>query len=129
MLLRLPCGDAPVSFIDARDIAELAAVTLWRPGHGGRAYDLYGPESPNYGQATAAVARAFSLSARYEDVPEASYRAQIGTSASAERVLNLYRYYRSGAAAGPAIDLVPLLGRPAHTLADFGTAYRSTFAG
>ena len=39
----VPAGDGALSFVDARDVAAVAAATLTEPGHEGRAYDLTGP--------------------------------------------------------------------------------------
>lgn len=39
-----PFGEAGVSRVDVRDIAEAAAVALTEPGHDGQVYDLVGPE-------------------------------------------------------------------------------------
>jgi uncharacterized protein YbjT (DUF2867 family) len=41
-------GDAQVSYIDARDIAEAAATVLTTEGHEDQAYTLTGPESLSY---------------------------------------------------------------------------------
>jgi len=38
-----PFGNAGVSRVDVRDIAEAAAIALTQPGHDGRTYDLVGP--------------------------------------------------------------------------------------
>ena len=39
-----PYGDAGLSRVDVRDIAEAGAITLTEPGHEGETYDLVGPE-------------------------------------------------------------------------------------
>lgn len=39
-----PYGDAGMSRVDVRDIAEAAAIALTEPGHEGETYDLVGPE-------------------------------------------------------------------------------------
>lgn len=39
-----PYGDAGLSRVDVRDIAEAAAIALTEPGHEGETYDLVGPE-------------------------------------------------------------------------------------
>lgn len=39
-----PFGDAGISRVDVRDIAEAAAIALTEPGHDGQVYDLVGPE-------------------------------------------------------------------------------------
>lgn len=128
-LLRMPCGDAPVSFIDARDIAALAALSLSGRHHDGCAYAMYGPEALSYGQATEAVSRSMYFSARYEDISEDEYRVLSGNGAATERVIDLYRYYRTGAAAGPPIDLSSALGRSAYTLDQFSRFYGPAVSG
>src|SRR3989454_10122852 len=47
--IRSPSGDAKIPFIDARDIAAVAALALTAPGRGGKKYDLTGPEALSYG--------------------------------------------------------------------------------
>lgn len=42
-VLPMPVGDAPIAWIDTRDIAAAAVVALLEPGHAGHAYDLTGP--------------------------------------------------------------------------------------
>ena len=49
-----PIGDAGVSRVDVRDIAEAAAIALTSSGHDGETYDLVGPEA-HTGESTAAV--------------------------------------------------------------------------
>jgi uncharacterized protein YbjT (DUF2867 family) len=44
----VPAGDGKTSFVDARDIGEVAAIVLTKPGHANRAYDLTGPEALDY---------------------------------------------------------------------------------
>lgn len=44
----VPAGDGRTSFVDARDLGEIAAVVLTEPGHKDRAYDLTGPEALDY---------------------------------------------------------------------------------
>jgi uncharacterized protein YbjT (DUF2867 family) len=46
----VPVGEARTSFIDVRDIGEVAAVTLTQPGHENQAYDLTGSEALDYFQ-------------------------------------------------------------------------------
>ncbi|HEY9855421.1 MAG TPA: SDR family oxidoreductase [Stenomitos sp.] len=46
--LFVPAGKGATSFIDARDIAEVAAKTLTEPGHEGQTYALTGAEALGY---------------------------------------------------------------------------------
>ena len=43
-----PVPDAAFSIVDARDVAEVAAVALTEDGHEGKAYGLSGPEAVSY---------------------------------------------------------------------------------
>ncbi|WP_340100765.1 SDR family oxidoreductase [Salinibaculum salinum] len=52
--LFVPAGGGKTSFVDARDVAEVAAVTLTDDGHRNRAYDVTGPEALGYDE-TAAI--------------------------------------------------------------------------
>ncbi|MFC6787179.1 SDR family oxidoreductase [Halobaculum halobium] len=45
----VPAGSGRTSFVDARDIGEIAAVVLTESGHANRAYDLTGPAALEYG--------------------------------------------------------------------------------
>ena len=49
-----PIGEAGVSRVDVRDIAEAAAIALTKTGHEGQTYDLVGPEEMT-GTKTAAI--------------------------------------------------------------------------
>ncbi len=49
-----PIGDAGLSRVDVRDIAEAAAIALTAPGHEGQTYNLIGPELQT-GQSTAKI--------------------------------------------------------------------------
>ena len=53
--LGAPIGDAAVSAIDTRDIAEAAAVTLTTGGHEGRTYTLTGPRAVTHTEIAAAL--------------------------------------------------------------------------
>ncbi len=53
-----PFGDVALPAIDPRDIAEVAAAVLRNPGHGGRTYELTGPEPISPRAQTAAIAEA-----------------------------------------------------------------------
>jgi (4-alkanoyl-5-oxo-2,5-dihydrofuran-3-yl)methyl phosphate reductase len=68
-----PGGEGRVSPVDPRDIAAVAKVVLTEPGHGGRAYDVTGPELLSIADMTAILSRALGKPIRYVDVPVATY--------------------------------------------------------
>lgn len=59
-LIAQPGGGAPISYIDTRDVARVAAHVLTTPGHHSRTYALTGPEALGYDQ----VAERFSIALR-----------------------------------------------------------------
>lgn len=63
----VPAGSGETSFVDARDVAEAAAVVLTEFGHAGRAYDLTGPEALDYGAVAAIFSDVLDRQIRYSD--------------------------------------------------------------
>jgi uncharacterized protein YbjT (DUF2867 family) len=61
----VPAGEGRTSFLDARDIAEAAAVVLTEPGHEGQAYTLTGAEALTYGEAAAILTKALGQTIAY----------------------------------------------------------------
>ncbi|MBB6546157.1 NAD(P)H-binding protein [Nonomuraea rubra] len=61
----IPLGDVRQAFVDADDIAAVAAAALTRKGHAGRAYDLTGPASLAFGEAVEIIGRAIGREVRY----------------------------------------------------------------
>jgi uncharacterized protein YbjT (DUF2867 family) len=54
----LPLGESRHPFVDAEDIAAVAAAALTEPGHAGRTHVVTGPEELTFAEAVATVARA-----------------------------------------------------------------------
>ena len=120
-VLSAPAGDGLEPFIDAEDIAEVAASLLQSPALGGAAYDLSGPEALSFAQAAAVIGQRLGRPVRYEDVAPADYLA--GAIAAglppdyAELLGVLFALNRSGADAGLSDGVEQVLGRPARSLA------------
>lgn len=73
--LAMPLGDLRQAFVDAGDIAAVAAAALTSPGHGGLRYDVTGPRALSFGAAAEIIARASGRPLRYLD-SEDDYLAQ-----------------------------------------------------
>lgn len=73
-LIRLPVSDAPVSFVDGRDVAAVAARVLDGDAHFGRSYTLTGPEALDHDQVADAISRAAGREIRYEAISAAEMR-------------------------------------------------------
>ncbi|NEX61055.1 NAD(P)H-binding protein [Noviherbaspirillum galbum] len=66
--IALPVGDARTSFIDARDIAAVAAVLLDDHTFDNRDFDLTGGESLTHAQAAAQITEATGRPVRFQDI-------------------------------------------------------------
>ncbi len=61
----LPLGDVRQAFVDAEDIAAVAAAALVEEGHEGRTYEVTGPSALTFAEAVSAVAAAAGRPVRY----------------------------------------------------------------
>lgn len=72
----LPPGDAKVSFVDARDVAAVAAEVLLSKDNGSeqqhenKAYDITGPETLSYSQAAEIISKETGSKISYIETPE-----------------------------------------------------------
>jgi uncharacterized protein YbjT (DUF2867 family) len=69
-----PLGDARASFIDARDIAAVAARALTEDGHEGQTYTLTGPEALSYEEVAAKLSEATGRRITYVPVTPEQFR-------------------------------------------------------
>ncbi|MHB1192893.1 MAG: SDR family oxidoreductase [Longimicrobiales bacterium] len=127
-VLAVPAGDARLSFIDARDIAAVAAEALSGGGHEGRAYTLTGPEAMDHAAVAAAIGNAVGRPVRYVALEEADARGRLAQAglppARIERLVGFYRLVRAGYCAPVTGDVQQVLGRPPATFAAFVGAHR-----
>ena len=127
-------GDGKVPFIDTRDIAAVAAVTLTHSGHGGKKYVLTGPEALSYFDVarilTAVVDRPIAYGAlSLEEARERMARAGDAPWAI-EGLLALAAYQRAGGPTAVVHDTVQrVLGRPPRSLAEFAKDHAQMFRG
>lgn len=81
--LALPLGEHRTAFVDADDIAAVAATALTEDGHAGRSYEVTGPRALSFTDAVEIIGRAAGRSVRYEGTAEAYREAQAALGASA----------------------------------------------
>jgi uncharacterized protein YbjT (DUF2867 family) len=70
-----PVGAARASFVDARDIAAVAARTLTEEGHEGQTYTLTGPEALSYQDVAAKLSAAVGRGIDYVPISPEQFRA------------------------------------------------------
>ncbi|HEX2300632.1 MAG TPA: NAD(P)H-binding protein [Pseudonocardiaceae bacterium] len=69
-VVTLPLGDSRHGFVDAADIAAVAATCLIEPGHAGRTYVVTGPAALTFAEAVQIVSHASGRPVVYRGEPE-----------------------------------------------------------
>jgi uncharacterized protein YbjT (DUF2867 family) len=128
-----PAGDARLSHIDVRDIAAVAAEVLTTDSHAGKIYELSGPEALSYGDAAAILSRVLDKRLEYVAVTDDAARATLLSAgvpaAYADMVIDLYRYYRTGAVATVSTAVKDITGRDPIRFEQFARDHLSAFVG
>lgn len=129
--LQAPIDDARVSVVDARDIAEIAAIALTRNGHAGRTYDVTGPAAVTHTEIADALARATGHPVDFESVPADAF-LEVMTAAGmprwqAEGLAEDYEHYRRHEAETVSVDVENLTGHPPRDVDTFARDYAESF--
>lgn len=127
----LPAGTAQVSFIDARDIAAVAARLLTSNEYSNQAFDLTGPEAVDHAAVAAAISSATGLRISYQDVPPEVLQTELlsaGLPADyVQFLLLIFGYLRQGYSARVTGHVEKILGRKARGLANYANEYKQTW--
>ncbi|SDK21710.1 NAD(P)H-binding protein [Nonomuraea jiangxiensis] len=130
--LRLPTGQGLEPFIDADDIAEVAAATLVEDGHAGRIYELSGPRLLTFGTAIDEIARATGRDIRYVPVTPEEHAAHLlgrgEDRAFVDLVNTLFSWIRDGHNAHLSDGVRQVLGRPPRDFTEYVTTTATTGA-
>jgi uncharacterized protein YbjT (DUF2867 family) len=121
--LSLPTGDGRTPFVDAEDIAEVAASALTEDRHSGRVYQLTGPRAISFGEAADLIGKATGRTIRHVDVaPEVFVERQVanGVPPDVARLLTgLLVAIRNGQGAALSDGVERALGRPPGPFEDY----------
>ena len=124
-------GDAKVSYLDVGDIAVVAVKSLHGGAHGGKTYELNGPEAISNQELAKRISRITGRTVNYVDIPESAQReSMLGLGMPEWQVtalLELQQYYRQGGAARTDGLLQSLIERPPVTLDQYLTANAREF--
>jgi uncharacterized protein YbjT (DUF2867 family) len=119
----LPHGTARTSWVDARDVGEVAAAALTGSGHEGKAYELTGPEALSDAEVAQLFSKASGRKVAYVDVPEQAAReamAKMGMPGwLVDAYLELHALIRSGHAAGLGDGVEKALQRKPRSFAQY----------
>lgn len=129
--LYVPAGDGVLSFVDARDVAAVAATVLTEPGHGNRAYDLTGAAALDFRAVADVFTDVLDRPITYADPSRLAfarhmYRRGVSASLVAFMVLE-YSVVRLGLSGRTTDDVETLLGRPPTTMREFVRDYADAF--
>lgn len=131
-ILAAPMGEAKVSLIDSRDIAEVAAKVLLEPEkHEGKTYTLTGPQSLDYSEVASQLSSSVSSTVRYQDVPLEEARDGMVSGGMpewwADYLVELFADTKAGNCARVTADVEEVIGRPAASFAQFAGDYAKVF--
>ncbi len=128
----LPVGQAKGSFIDARDIAAVAAELLVRSDLDNQAFDLTGAEALDHHAVAAVLSRAAGRPIAYEDIPPEAMRPGLLAAglppAYADFLLLILGYFKAGYAERTTDAVASITGRAPTTLAQYAQDYRAAWA-
>jgi len=127
-------GDGKIPYIDARDIAAVAAVILTKPGHDGKKYVITGSEALSYRQAAEIIGRTIGKPLRFVDETPEQSRARRQREGYPPKIIEsalaISAYQRAGGKTETITSVVAdLTGRPPRTFADFAREHAAVFRG
>jgi uncharacterized protein YbjT (DUF2867 family) len=129
--IHFPAGDSRYSMIDVRDVAAVALRVLAASAHQGKAYRLSGPESLSHEDVAEKLSRVLGRKITYLDSPPAEFKkALLGFGLDepyAESILDLYRYYQTGAAAAVTPDVEHVTGKKPTSFEQFVRDHAGAF--
>jgi uncharacterized protein YbjT (DUF2867 family) len=132
-LLQAPIGDAPVSVVDARDIAAVAAAALTEDGHVGKTYTVTGPTAVTHAEIASELGSAIGRPVRFETIPPEAFLAALTGAGmpewQAEGLVEDYAHYDRGEASAVSPDVAQVTGTSPRNLHDFAHDYARAFGG
>ncbi len=126
-----PAADKKTAFIDARDIAAVAAEVLTKPGHDGTIYTLTGPELLSRQQLAEILSKELGRKINYLAVTDEQFRAAVKghlRQSYIELLSVLYAGVRAGWTERQTDDVQKVLGRPPTSFAQFAREHRAVWA-
>jgi len=128
----LPAVDGQLDpFVNADDIADVAAAALTEPGHEGQVYELTGPRLLSFPEAVAEIAKASGRDISYVPVSAGEYAATAAEQGVPAELTEFLTYLFSGVLGNNAnvTDGVRrAIGRPPRDFAEYATRTAATGA-
>jgi uncharacterized protein YbjT (DUF2867 family) len=125
-------GDAKVSIVDVRDIADVAIAALTEPGHEGKIYDLTGPQALTHTKMAEDLSETLGRQVSFIDIPaEAMRNALLGLGFpewQAEGLIEDYAHYRRGEAEAVTFGVQDAIGKAPRRFEEFTRDYAAMFS-
>jgi uncharacterized protein YbjT (DUF2867 family) len=124
-MITVPSGGRAEAFVDAADIAAVAAETLLAPdAHAGAEYALTGPQALTFGEVADTISAETGRPIGYQDIdPEAWIGGAIAIGAIPASYAVMLRWLTSGVISGngstPSDDIEKVTGQPPTPFRDF----------
>jgi uncharacterized protein YbjT (DUF2867 family) len=126
-------GDGASGFVDARDVAAVAAHVLTADGHEDAVYEVTGPAAISMPEAASELGKVLDTEVRYVDVPPDDFRPSLLRAGLpewlADSIIALHRSIREGHAATVTNEVEKATGRPARSYRQFAEDHRDAFFG
>jgi uncharacterized protein YbjT (DUF2867 family) len=129
----LPAGEGKVSFVDARDVAAVAAKLLSENNrkHDNKSYVITGPEALSYSQVTEIISKEISRKISYIDTEEEEARKAMESMGVEDWLIDaiLEDFYNTkvGNRSKTTITVEQILGRKPTSFAQFIRDYANSF--
>ena len=121
--LEVPTGGQSTSFVDTRDIADVATAALLDPGHSGQCYTLTGPQALTWADVARTVGQAAGHVIRYIDPPLEDHLAALSNKgtpkATVDYLRRIYGCIRDGGTSIISRDVERVTGHAARSFAAF----------
>jgi len=125
-------GDAQISAVDVRDLADVAVAALTSATHENQVYSLAGPAALTFADMAEQLSQAIGRTVTFVDVAPGVMRSALADLGfpiwQADGLLEEFAMYRRGEAAGVESGVREALGRPARSFAEFAHDYAALFA-
>jgi uncharacterized protein YbjT (DUF2867 family) len=126
-----PAGDACISTVDVRDVADVAVAALITAGHENRIYSLTGPTALTFAEMAGELSQALGRRITFVNVPAESMRAALSgldfPAWQADGLIEEFAMYRRGEAAGVEPGVREALNRPPRSFGEFARDFAPLF--
>ena len=124
--IALPAGDAVEPFVDAEDVAAVAAAALTGDAHAGQVYELSGPRLLTFDDVAAEISKAANREVRYVPVTVDECKKALAEQGRPTEFADLFSHILDGRNANLTDGVRRALGRAPRDFGDFARVTATT---